>query len=205
MTQTAKYILFSFVSVLIVALTAIAIVEYVVDDTTMPRPRAMMRIDRIDSTYTHVDILPLGLLVNNSAVAKESTDSTTGDGSRWLNISYPHYRSTVYCSFVPVSRGNLAQHLDNRRKRISLNAEGREMRSAVFEDSLGRYTAEVFFAGADVPTPLQFITTDSTSFIFTGALYVDGRNNPDSIAPVVDYITDDVMTMLQNLKLPLDK
>ena len=46
---------------------------------------------------------------------------------------------------------------------------------------------------------------DSTSFIFTGALYVDGRNNPDSIAPVVDYITDDVMTMLQNLKLPLDK
>lgn len=50
-------------------------------------------------------------------------------------------------------------------------------------------------------TPLRLVVTDSTAYLFRGALYFDTPVRRDSVAPVVDYITDDVVRLIETLQL----
>jgi len=45
---------------------------------------------------------------------------------------------------------------------------------------------------------LQFVITDSTKHFIRGALYFDNVPNKDSIAPVADYIRQDMMQLIES-------
>jgi gliding motility-associated lipoprotein GldD len=47
---------------------------------------------------------------------------------------------------------------------------------------------------------LQFTLTDSIQHYFRGAVYFNNRPNNDSIAPVLSYIREDVVRMMETLK-----
>lgn len=203
MNHKAKCLTFGIIAVLFISASSIFLIKTAFErDVPIPRQKAYLRIDPYASEYVDYEILPITLSVNSSACVNEVTDSATAKGGKWLNISYPRYHATVYCSYLPVTKRNLATELENRHTRIMLNSRVDNPRCVIFEDSLKRYSAEVFFAPVNNATPLQFIVTDSTNFIFTGALFTnDATHDPDSINPIVEYITDDIMVMLQNIKL----
>ena len=158
-----------------------------------------MRIEPYAAEYSAYDSLPLQLQVNASAKVLEADDASTPEGSHWINISYPRFGSTVYCTYVDVTPASLDRHLCNRYERIEKNVRG-TMRNVLFADSITGISSDVFFAAEGNVVPLQFITTDSATFVFSGAVFIPTAANADSVAPIVDNISDDVMYMLQNLK-----
>lgn len=158
-----------------------------------------MRIEPYAAEYSAYDSLPLQLQVNASAKVLEADDASTPEGSHWINISYPRYGSTVYCTYVDVTPASLDRHLRNRYERIEKNVRG-TMRNVLFAGSITGISSDVFFAAEGNVVPLQFISTDSATFVFSGAVFIPTAANADSVAPIVDNISDDVMYMLQNLK-----
>lgn len=183
----------------IVAAVAIWYVVGNVDNECIPRRRAFMRIEPYTAEYSAYDSLPLQLQVNSSAKVLEADDASTPEGSHWINISYPRFGSTVYCTYVDVTPASLDRHLRNRYERIEKNVRG-TMRNVLFADSITGISSDVFFAAEGNVVPLQFISTDSATFVFSGAVFIPTAANADSVAPIVDNISDDVMYMLQNLK-----
>ena len=158
-----------------------------------------MRIEPYTAEYSAYDSLPLQLQVNSSAKVLEADDASTPEGSHWINISYPRFGSTVYCTYVDVTPASLDRHLRNRYERIEKNVRG-TMRNVLFADSITGISSDVFFAAEGNVVPLQFISTDSATFVFSGAVFIPTAANAASVAPIVDNISDDVMYMLQNLK-----
>ena len=158
-----------------------------------------MRIEPYAAEYSAYDSLPLQLQVNSSAKVLEADDASTPEGSHWINISYPRFGSTVYCTYVDVTPASLDRHLRNRYERIEKNVRG-TMRNVLFADSITGISSDVFFAAEGNVVPLQFISTDSATFVFSGAVFIPPAANAVSVAPIVDNISDDVMYMLQNLK-----
>ena len=158
-----------------------------------------MRIEPYAAEYSAYDSLPLHMQVNSSAKVLEADDASTPEGSHWINISYPRFGSTVYCTYVDVTPASLDRHLRNRYERIEKNVRG-TMRNVLFADSITGISSDVFFASEGNVVPLQFISTDSATFVFSGAVFIPTAANADSVAPIVDNISDDVMYMLQNLK-----
>ena len=158
-----------------------------------------MRIEPYAAEYSAYDSLPLQLQVNSSAKVLEADDASTPEGSHWINISYPRFGSTVYCTYVDVTPASLDRHLRNRYERIEKNVRG-TMRNVLFADSITGISSDVFFAAEGNVVPLQFISTDSATFVFSGAVFIPTAANADSVAPIIDNISDDVMYMLQNLK-----
>ena len=158
-----------------------------------------MRIEPYAADYSAYDSLPLQLQVNSSAKVLEADDASTPEGSHWINISYPRFGSTVYCTYVDVTPASLDRHLRNRYERIEKNVRG-TMRNVLFADSITGISSDVFFFFYGNVVPLQFISTDSATFVFSGAVFIPTAANADSVAPIVDNISDDVMYMLQNLK-----
>ena len=82
---------------------------------------------------------------------------------KWLNIRYPRYRATIYCSY----------HILHKN---------------------------LYNLSAESATPLQFVVTDSTRYLLRGALYFDESGKSDSIAPVIDYLSDDIIHLIESIE-----
>jgi gliding motility-associated lipoprotein gldD len=186
--------------IIVIANMAILLSHCATSDFVIPKPRAYFRIEPYDTVYREFDKLPLTLMVNDSARCTLVNDSAKASGSEWINIYYPRYKATLFCSYLPVTRKSLRKHIDNRMQRIILNAGQEIPRNIIFEDTIRNMSASVYFTSSESISPLQFIATDSTSYLFSGALYFNDKVKEDSISPVIDYITDDVIYMLQTIK-----
>jgi len=61
-------------------------------------------------------------------------------------------------------------------------------------------TATVVTLSGQVPTQFQFYTTDSVNHFLRGALYFHTALENDSLAPIIDFIKEDIMHMLYTLE-----
>jgi gliding motility-associated lipoprotein GldD len=62
------------------------------------------------------------------------------------------------------------------------------------------HTASVAEISGEVPSQLQFVTTDSMQHFLRGALYFNTATKNDSLAPVIQYIKQDIIHMLNTLQ-----
>ena len=159
----------------------------------VPRPEAYFRIEPYPSGYMHPELCGnLWLLVNDSATITRPSPSQ-------ISISYPRYRAVVHCTVTPVNTTSIRSVIDNRTQRISLNAGSNP--SVMTEISDSAFTSYIVVTPAGSITPLQFIATDSTSVVLSGAAVLSG-NAParsDSIAPVIESLSHDISRMLRSL------
>jgi gliding motility-associated lipoprotein GldD len=49
-------------------------------------------------------------------------------------------------------------------------------------------------------TPMQFVLTDSTKHFFRGSVYCNCIPNQDSLAPIYDYLKQDVRIIMESLE-----
>jgi len=66
--------------------------------------------------------------------------------------------------------------------------------------TLNNKTATIIDIKGEVPTPFQFIITDSTNNFMRAALYFEKPIKGDSLLPVVNYIKKDMLHVLNTLR-----
>lgn len=156
-----------------------------------PRPRAYPRPALYPRTY-HAVPLPFGpdsIAVNDSATFLPGPDG-------WFDIVYPAYGITVNCTLTPANGpADIAPIMDNRRERIRLNLADRHARVA------GRGGNTLIVAPTALRTPVQFLATDSATYVLSGVAVADfpPLTDPDSVAPAIDAVATDIALMLNNL------
>lgn len=150
----------------------------------IPRPQAYPRITLYPAAYHKVDICRHTLTVNDSARIKPL-------GAGWFDIIYPAYGVTVNCTMSDYS----PQIIDNRMQRMDRNLGG-----AVAE--VARLTAGiVVVAPTALRTPVQLLATDSLTWTLSGVAVADfpAGTSPDSVAPIIDAVAADMITLVKNL------
>ncbi|MBT6439384.1 MAG: gliding motility lipoprotein GldD, partial [Flavobacteriales bacterium] len=58
----------------------------------------------------------------------------------------------------------------------------------------------VYFLEGNAASSMQFYLTDSTNHFLRGALYFNAKPNPDSIAPVQEFIRQDIVHFINSFK-----
>lgn len=181
-----------------VAVVALAGCSLGGNDVAVPRPQGYPRISLYPPEY--IVAAPVGGLsmeVNSGAVIDTVRG---GDASVWFNILYPGYRAAVYCTYTAVDSRSVAAVLDNRRERMALNSGGASGELISVENRSG-VAGHLLVTPAGAMNPVQFIATDGRRFVLSGAMTFagDGTVDPDSVAPVVEAVSDDMIRMLQTL------
>lgn len=124
-----------------------------------------------------------------------------GDTAGWINIAYPMLEAKIYCSYLPITRATLPKIMEDNRELLLRQAQ---KAATIFEKEFSNPEEHVFgtlfLLDGDSPSPIQFTLTDSTSHFFRGALYYDSRVNADSIAPVTEYIQEDIIELIQSFR-----
>ena len=162
-----------------------------------PKPTGFIRIEPPSANYIHFDEtgLPYSFNISQfSTVELPPTDSA----AYWINIDYPDYDAIIYCSYKKITPHTLNEHIEDCIKlseRVARNADAITEKS--YEDEGNNVYASLFLIEGETASPVQFILTDSISHFFRGALYYKYKCNADSIAPVTNYLINDITEIIQ--------
>lgn len=165
-----------------------------------PKPKAYFRIDFPEKTYRTLDsIYPYSFKIPSYAVV--TSDPYAPEQKNWINIGFPDYQGQLHISYKEID-GNLMKYMEDSRtmafKHIP-KASSIESNLILNPDSkVYGLTYEINGMGA--ASPYQFFVTDSTKHFIRGALYFNMVPNNDSLAPIIDFLKQDIEYLIQSLK-----
>lgn len=163
-----------------------------------PKPRGYFRIEPAEAEYATftADTLPYSFLLSRQALATPPSGSSAPG---WINLVYPQWGATIYCSYLPVTPATLPEAEKESRSLVQrLLAPGVQVTEIAYSNPEGAVYGSLFLLSGETSSPAQFMLTDSLSRFFRGALYFDCRPNADSLAPVIDYLRQDVIELMQS-------
>jgi gliding motility-associated lipoprotein GldD len=169
------------------------------DETYTPKPRGYFRIELPQKNYNAFDsIFPYAF--EFPSYASLTPDFQSPDEKYWLNIEFPKFKGTLHISYNPL-KNDLVNYLEDSR---SLVLKHIPKASAINDSVISIPEHHVYgmiyrIQGAGVASPTQFFLTDSSNHFLRGALYFNIRPNNDSMAPVIDFINQDINHFINTL------
>jgi len=165
-----------------------------------PKPRGYFRIDLPKHEYRLFDrTFPYSF--EYPVYASVVPDSSKLAEPYWVNVVYPRLHAQLHLSYKPVHR-NLAGYLEDSRTLVNKHIQ---KANAITQQEYINEAHQVFgltyeIQGTDAASPFQFYLTDSTTHFVRGALYFDVVPNNDSLAPVIDFLKEDVQHMIATFR-----
>ena len=165
-----------------------------------PKPRGYFRIDFPEKEYVRLDSMNY-YSFEYPTYSTITPDYLSPQEKEWINIEYPAHKGTVHISYKSVN-DNLDAYLEDSyymmTKHLSRAMGIRD--SVVANPDRNVYGLVYFLEGEGVASPMQFYLTDSVNHFMRGSLYFNVRTNNDSLAPVIDFILDDVRHMIETIE-----
>ena len=168
---------------------------------TTPKPYGYYRVAVPATAYVPFEqqypSYPYTFALSQNAVVQPRTDK--GE-PYWINIWYPAFDATVHCSYKPVQH-NLRELTEDALEFVYRNAS---FANAIPEKGYEHPEADVYGVLFDLEgntaSSCQFFITDSTHHFFRASVYCNCLPNADSLAPVYDYLRQDVVKMVETFE-----
>ena len=170
------------------------------DKTYQPKPKGYFRIDLPEKEYVSLDSMKY-YSFEYPVYSKITPDYLSPEEKEWVNVEFPSFKGTIHISYKNVDN-NIEKYLEDSyymmTKHISRAMGIRD--SVVANPERKVYGLIYFLEGEGVASPLQFYLTDSVNHFLRGSLYFNVKTNNDSLAPVIDFITDDIRHLIETVK-----
>lgn len=187
-----------------------------------PKPRGYFNIDLPEHEYKVFDEPGYPYSFEYPVYGKVNKDSTlfddNPDNPYWINIDLPQFAARVYMSYKTVG-GNSVYKIKGpsgyRDSVVKNTFEGlrdeafkmsfkHSLKASSIDDSLfrtGNGVSGVYFSvGGNAATANQFFVTDTTRHFLRGALYFDASPNSDSLAPVNEFLKEDLKHIISTFR-----
>lgn len=164
-----------------------------------PKPRGYFRIDLPEKEYKKsTNLLPYRfeqpeysyLLKNRQAVSEKY----------WANMVFPKFKATVHFSHKLINN-NLNEYLTDARNFVykhTIKADA-ILETPYINAKKNVYGMHYEIKG-DAASNIQFYLTDSTKNFVRGALYFNVAPNKDSLAPVLKFINQDIVHLIETFE-----
>lgn len=171
-----------------------------------PKPRAYPKIDFPVKAYTDFAESDCNFVFEVPVYAKIRQDSNFFDEKPlhpcWYDLDIPSLNSRIYLSYAQPGEG---KSFDELRADAHELANKHNIRASYIDEfpveTPYNVQGVVFDFEGPAATPFQFYLTDSLHTRFLrGSLYSNTRVRPDSIAPVYDFLKEDVMHMINTFR-----
>ena len=166
-------------------------------EKTAPKPTAYPFIENRATEYTphNIKTYPLQFNIANNAITESNNKN-----NKWLNIKYPDYNATIYCTYINSDSNKIQTEIAKSRELVYIHAKlATEINTLSYSDTTKNTTAELYILKGNVATPLQFVATDQSTYIFRGSLYFNAQVNNDSVAPIVEYLKNDIYQIIETI------
>lgn len=168
-----------------------------------PKPRGFFRIGFPGKEYHSIDsTFPYQFEVPD--YSRIVADYRNPNNPFWINVEIPANKAEVHISYFQLNENTSQQ----RRQLGLLMEETRELaykhsikanaiEEKLYENPDNKVYGILYNIEGNAASPLQFFLTDSTTHFLRGALYIRATPDIDSLKPVVDFLSSDVIHLIQ--------
>lgn len=167
------------------------------DKDIVPRPRAYPRVDYPAKEYKSF-ISPECPFTFEIPVYADTIDK---QGVCWFDLSIKNFKAKLHFSYHPVSS---RLEYDDFVKDAYDIADRINSRANYMEDTPVRnqngVSGVIFEWSGPAASQVHFFMTDTTQHFFKAALYFDAKVQPDSLAPIADFLKEDIQHLISTFR-----
>jgi gliding motility-associated lipoprotein GldD len=172
------------------------------EENYLPKPKGFNRIVLPEVAYAPAVLTGYPYQFEVNTLAEISEDDAVYSEPFWLDISYPEWEANIQVTYKPIQgqEERLKSYLNDAYKLTSKH----QIRASAIEESIvdlgGGKVGVIAELEGEVPSQFQFFQTDSTRHFLRAALYFNTATENDSLAPIIEYLKQDMMHMLSTLR-----
>lgn len=160
--------------------------------SSTPRAYGYFRISTPSHQYHRLQGYPFSFDVSDHARIVEVENG--------FDIHYAGLNADIHCSNKVVN-GNLRGLTDDA---INFVYKHVQQASAIpeqeYTDEQNKVYGVYFRLQGNTASPHQFFITDSTNYFFRGAAYCYCPPNADSLAPIIDFLGEDILHLIETFR-----
>jgi len=148
------------------------------------------KYELLDTTYPYTFEMPVYTEIKTDKYHPKSFNS---------NIVFPTLKGTIHLTYFNINN-NIDKLLEDNRKMVykhTIKADA--INEQYYEDTVKNVYGVLYEIKGNAASSIQFYATDSVKHFLRGALYFNSVPNKDSIAPVVQFVEEDVIHLIETL------
>ena len=160
-----------------------------------PKPKGYLRIDLEVKNDTLFNPKACPFYFNASDYFKLNLKNHC-----WLDLEYKKHNATVHITYKEVG-GNLFQLLAESRNLVykhTIKADA--INEKTYLNSEHQTYGTLYDIKGETASSVQFHLTDSVNNFIRGALYFHANPNQDSLKPIINYLRDDIIQIMETLR-----
>ncbi len=188
-------------TILLIPVLTIILLSTGCDPVYTPRPKGYFRIDFPEKKYETYAHEACGFLFEYPSYASISRDSLLFgqpvEDPCWLNILFPGFGGTIYLSHKLIdAEEGLAKLIEDAHTLTFKHTVKADYINETVIHTPHQYGGLIYEVGGNAASSVQFYITDSTEHFLRGALYFKATPNADSLAPVIDFVKEDMWKLI---------
>lgn len=164
-----------------------------------PKPKGYYRIELPTHNYQLLDtIFPFRFYLSKYATCNWQQKE---DKNYWIVINYKLFNADINLSYAPL-KNDLRERIIEEEKMISFHYKiADDVEFSIISDPSSHIFGQMYdIKGTKVATPLSFWISDSSQHFLRGSLYFNNPPNNDSLQPVIQYIREDLLEMINRFE-----
>ena len=171
----------------------------------VPKPKGYFRIDLPNKDYVLFEPqnspgnLPFSF--EYPAYAQLSLNPEKYSDPGWFNIDFPAFHAKIYLTYKKVENdleNLMEQNYQMNVKNHIIKAEA--INEQVINNKPDKVYGIFYDLRGNTATSVQFYVTDSINHYLRGSLYFTAEPNADSIAPVREFLREDIIHLIETLE-----
>jgi gliding motility-associated lipoprotein GldD len=164
-----------------------------------PRPRSYYRIDFPTKEYVSYHANECNYSFEIPVYAKVKPFVGRMSEPCWINIEFPGYKGQIHITYKSLEN-NLNTYVEDIRSlayKHSIKADDIIERPFSFPDR--KVNGIIYDIKGNTASSMSFFATDSSRNFISGALYFNVIPNKDSLAPVIQFFSADVLHLIETI------
>jgi gliding motility-associated lipoprotein GldD len=171
-----------------------------------PRPRAYPKIDFPEKTYQAFDKNYCNFGFQYPTYTEIVQDTSFFDEKPvhpcWFDIFYPSFDARLHFTYASISTPEELSELKNDAFRLVdwQNKRANYIEEIRIQKADTNVEGMAFDISGPAASPFQFYLTDSDKHFVRASLYFNTHINPDSLAPLYDFVKMDITQLIDTFE-----
>lgn len=170
------------------------------NEVESPKPYAFHRIALPERTYVQLDTdCPFSFELPDLVNIKRPPNA---EHPCWMNLEYPELKATIHLSYKEIgSKAQLGKFIDDsQRMTFKHTIKASSIEEIPIQHEGRRLYGFYYRVGGNAASNSQFYITDSSRHFVRGAMYFMSEARSDSLAPVIDYVLEDIGRIIESFQ-----
>jgi gliding motility-associated lipoprotein GldD len=162
-----------------------------------PKPRGYYRIAFPDKAYQQLNKqLPYNFRI--PVYSTVTPDLLNPDQKDWITVEIPGNHAQIHISYKKIDH-NLSRLIEECRSLVYKHSQkASSIDEQLFLSPSKSIFGTLYTLKGNAASPMQFYLTDSVNHFLRGALYIKETPNYDSLRPVIQFLSTDVIQIIES-------